>query len=171
MLKLLWLAAVSGVCLLAAQAQNLHAGTVPLFIFNTGVDDAGAPFPDGTIGDPHYTEVLVPGGTTDIRVRTSAGGFPIPPWIGDNSVSAWIGPNNDPQLDGPAGIYGTRTTFTAPALAISATFIGQWAADDEGFDILINGVSTGVTTAFGPLAFTPFNFTAPIHEGMNTFDG
>lgn len=61
-------------------------------LFNTGVDASMTPLPDGTIGDPHYSLVSVPGGTTDILVRTSAGGYPIPPYFGDDSSSAWIGP-------------------------------------------------------------------------------
>ena len=42
-------------------------------LFNTGVDAAGTPLPDDTIGDPHYSLFSVPSGTTELRVRTSAG--------------------------------------------------------------------------------------------------
>lgn len=34
------------------------------------------------------------------RAITSSGGYPIGPYIGDNSLSAWIGPNNDDDLNG-----------------------------------------------------------------------
>src|SRR5205809_239699 len=64
-------------------------------LFNTGVDACGNPLADGTIGDPHYELIAVPSGTTDIRVRTLAGGYPVPPYIPDNPDSAWIGPNGD----------------------------------------------------------------------------
>ena len=74
-------------------------------LFNTGVDAAGVGLPDGTIGDPHYSLVAVAGGTTDIRVRTVVGGYPIGPYFTGGTSSAWIGPNNDSQIDGPVGNY------------------------------------------------------------------
>ena len=84
-------------------------------LFNTGVDASGTPLPDGTIGDPHYSLVSVPSLTTDIRVRTSAGGYPIPPYFGDDSLSAWIGPNNDVVINGRNGLYDYQTTFDLTA--------------------------------------------------------
>lgn len=82
----------------AAQAATITS------LFNTGVNNSGTPLPDGTVGDPHYSLVSAPAGSTSsILVRTSAGGFPIGPYLGDDSLSAWIGPNNDSTLDGPAG--------------------------------------------------------------------
>ena len=82
-------------------------------LFNTGVSASGAPLSDGTVGDPHYTLVSVPSGsTTAIRVRTSAGGYPVGSgWLGDDSLSAWIGPNNSTFDNGPSGNYDYRTTF------------------------------------------------------------
>jgi hypothetical protein len=143
-------------------------------IFNTGVDATGQPLPDGTIGDPHYTLVSTPPGpTTDIRVRTSAGGYPIPPYVGDNSISAWIGPNNDPAVDGPVGAYDFRTTFQSP-FAGKLTITGQWATDNEGIDILLNGASTGNSIPDPGLgAFTgfhPFTITGTALAGTNTLD-
>lgn len=77
-------------------------------IFNTGVDASGSPLPDGTVGDPHYTLVSEPGGTSVLRVRTSTGGYPIVPsvWV-DDALSAWIGPNNDVSVQGPIGTFRT----------------------------------------------------------------
>jgi hypothetical protein len=141
-------------------------------IFNTGVDATGHPLPDGTIGDPHYTLVSTPlGSTTDIRVRTSAGGYPIPPYVGDNSISAWIGPNNDPAVDGPVGAYDFRTTFHSP-LAGKLTITGQWSTDNEGIDILLNGASTGNSIP-SPTSFTSFHsftITGTALAGTNTLD-
>ena len=93
------------------------ANAAPIMIFNTGTLFNGVVAPGGTIGDPHYTLVSVPEGSTSILVRT-AGAFPIPPWIGNDALSALIGPNNDNLLDGPPGNYDYRTTFdlTGPFL-------------------------------------------------------
>jgi hypothetical protein len=163
-------------CFMAAgpvQADNIPS------LFNTGVDSSGNPLADGTIGDPHYTLISVPAGsTTDIRVRTSAGGFPIPPYLGDDSLSAWIGPNNDAQVDGPVGQYDYHTTFDLTGLLPgTASISGVWATDNEGVDILINGVSTGNTigTIGNPQfssfdSFHSFSITSGFQPGLNTLD-
>jgi hypothetical protein len=155
--------------LIMASAANAAAIT----IFNTGVNASGTPLANGTIGDPHYILLTVPSGTTGLQVRTSAGGFPIPPWVGDDTVSAWIGPNNDTALDGPVGAYDYRTTFDLTGFAPgSASLAGLWAADNEGLGILINSVSTGNTlpSATSFEAFTPFSITSGFVAGVNTLD-
>jgi hypothetical protein len=114
----------------------------------------------------------VPGLTTDIRVLTS--GFPISPWLGvdSNSISAWIGPNNSSQLDGPGGTYDYQTTFDLTGLDPStATITGQWAADNLGVGILINNVSTGITSScFDCFNFTGFSISGGFVAGVNTLD-
>ena len=154
---------------LAAPAQ---AATITT-LFNTGVDAAGVPLPDGTVTDPHYSLIATPGGTSSILVRQSAGGFPIPPYIGDNAFSAWIGPFNDTILDGPVGSYTYRTTFDLTGFNPStASITGGWSSDNNGLDILINGVSLGYTTSFTQFAigFSPFSVTSGFVSGINTLD-
>lgn len=142
-------------------------GAVILDLFSTGVNASGTPLADGTIGDPHYTITSAPAGSTDIRVRTSAGGFPIGPWLGDNGTSAWVGPNNSSALNSPPGTYTFETSFTLPAAyqAGSAVISGGWATDNPGVDILLNGnslVASGdlgaseLSGGFG--GFTSFSF-------------
>ena len=141
-------------------------------LFNTGVDSAGAVLPDGTIGDPHYS--LIPpvptDSTAETRIRTSAGGFPIPPYIGDNTLSSWIGPNNDGELNGPSGTYTYRTTFDLTGFASNtASITGQWSTDDDGLDILINGTSLGYTNSSFS-TFSQFLITSDFVSGINTLD-
>ena len=159
----------------AAAAILILAGAAhawPIQIFNTGVNGSGVPLPDGTLGDPHYTLIVVPGGsTTEIRVRTSAGGYPVVgAWIGDDSISAWIGPNNDPSVSGPDILYTYRTTFDLsgfdPAMA---SLTGQWSADNWGSDILLNGLSTG-NTAVGFNLWSSFTILSGFTAGVNTLD-
>jgi hypothetical protein len=143
-------------------------------LFNTGVNAAGVPLPDATIGDPHYTLVSVPSGINDIRVRTSAGGFPIPPYIGDDPISAWIGPNDDALLDGPGGLFDYQTTFSLAGFNPStASIAGGWSSDNDGVRILLNGVDTGnAPTSFTQFSsgFAPFSVTAGFLSGLNTLD-
>ena len=151
-----------------ALAGVAHAAAIP--VFNTGVDGSGTPLSDGTIGDPHYSLVSVVSGTTDILIRTSVGGYPVPPWIGDDSLSTWIGPNNDSIADGDVGHYDYQTTFDMTGLdPTTASLTGQWSADDEGLDILINGVSTG-NTAAGLDTWSPFTISSGFVDGLNTLD-
>ena len=162
-------------CLLAAVAILIlagaaHAGTIE--IFNTGVNGSGVPLIDGTVGDPHYTLIVVPSGsTTDIRVRTSAGGYPVVgAWIGDDSISAWIGPNNDPSLNGPDIFYTYRTTFDLSGFdPATASLTGQWAADNELSNILLNDVPTG-KTAGGFNSWSSFTISSGFVAGVNTLD-
>lgn len=143
-------------------------------LFNTGVDAAGAPLANNA-ADLHYTAISVPfGGATGVRVATSANGFPIPPWIGDDLKSAWIGPNSDAALNGPIGHYDYQVTFSlAGFVASSALISGQWSVDNEGLDILVNGISSGNNTGVVSNTFASFfnfalsgNFVA----GTNTLD-
>jgi hypothetical protein len=170
MLQTRWLAVMLCLCLAAVQVQANPITT----LFNTGVDASGTPLSDGTIGDPHYTLVSVPSGTTDLRVRTSAGGYPIPPYIGDDSLSAWIGPNNDPQVDGPVGLFDYRTTFDLTGLnPATASISGGWSSDNDGVKILLNGVDTGnPPTSFIQFAigFAPFSIGSGFVSGVNTLD-
>lgn len=152
-----------------ALASSAHSASIPLF--NTGVDASGTPQANGS-PELHYTLISAPAGAASgIRVATSANGFPIPPWLGDDGASAWDGPNSDSQLNGPAGQYDYQVTFSLAGLdPATATIMGQWASDDHGDDILINGISTGQMTASGYSAFTPFAVNSGFKSGTNTLD-
>jgi hypothetical protein len=159
-----------GLVLGAAVAASADSVT----LFNTGVDASGNPLADGTIGDPHYSLVSAPSGsTTDIRVRTSAGGYPVYEYLADDSSSAWIGPNNDPQIDGPPGLYDYQTTFFAPS-AGTVDLTGLWAVDNEGVAIDLNGVDTGNSidnnTDFSFQVWSSFTIDDSVNAGLNTLD-
>lgn len=167
MKKALWLSIACLLCLWAGQAQATPITT----LFNTGVDSTGTPLPHGTVPDPHYTLLSTPPGSTlATRSITSAGGFPIPPYIGDNALSAWIGPNNDDDLNGPTGPYLYRTTFDLTGFNEStAAITGNWATDNSGAGILINGAPL-LFVSGGFSSFTPFSISAGFAPGVNTLD-
>jgi hypothetical protein len=149
----------------------VYAATINT-LFNTGVGNTGAVLPNGTIGDPHYTLNSVPSGSSDTRIITSADGFPVPPYNGDNTLSRWIGPNNDSVLNGPVGesTYRTNVDLTGfnPA---TASINGQWATDNNGVDILLNGHSLGFTTPFiGFTSFSLFSINSGFVSGNNILD-
>ena len=155
----------------AALLATTDAKAVPISTFyDTGVDASHATLANNA-AETHYAIISTPDGSTPgVRVATSANGFPIPPWIGDDSLSAWIGPKTDSALDGPSGQYDYRTTFNLTGFnATTAALTGQWAADDAGVDILINGVSTKQTVN-GFSAFNSFSVTSGFISGLNTID-
>ena len=166
MKKGLWLSIACLSCLWAGQAQAIPIST----LFNTGVDDpSGAVLADNTIGDPHYTLTVVPGGTTDIRIRTSDSGFPIPPYFGDNTLSRWIGPDNSTSLDGPNGTYIYSTTFNLTGFDPStAAITGGWATDNIGPNIFLNGNPVAGPPSLGFSSFTPFSVTSGFNPTVNT---
>lgn len=152
---------------------QLQASSIP-GLFNTGVNASGAPLPDGTLNDLHYTLISVPGGAATTLIRTSAGGYPIPPYIGNGLLSAWIGPNNDHFLDGPVGTYDYRISFDLTGFVPSTAVItGGWSTDNNGLSILLNGVNTGNPgTSFTQFStgFAPFSITTGFQPGINTLD-
>jgi hypothetical protein len=167
-LRLILIGIVSASCLTQAKAASITT------LYNTGVNNAGAVLPDGTIGDPHYSLIAVPAGTVHSRVRTATGGYPIPPYFGDDNASAWIGPNNDAQLDGAVGNYTYRTTFDLTGFDPStASITGGWSSDNNGVMILLNGVNTGnLETRFNQfeIGFAPFTVASGFVSGVNTLD-
>lgn len=176
MKQTLW---VSIACLLYVGAGQAQAASIS--IFNTGVDGMGVSLPDGTIGDPHYTLLSVPGGTTDIRIRDSSGLFPVDSHYtgaGDSVISRWIGPNNDSILTGPpSGFpvvpYIYRTTFDLTGFdPTTAMVAGKWITDNDGLDIRINGNSLGNTTTFTSYSdnFSLFSIGSGFIGGINTLD-
>ena len=146
------------------------ASAVPITsLFNTGVNASGAPLANNA-AELHYALVSVPSGSMTVRVATSVNAFPIPPWLGDNALSAWIGPSGAADLTGPAGDYDYRTTFQLSALEVAgATIDGQWSVDNTGVRIVLNGVSVGNTAN----DFQSF-YTLAVHSGFvagtNTLD-
>lgn len=139
-------------------------------LYNTGVDASGAVIADGA-SESHYTLTSLPGGTSNLIARTDVGGFPIPPWLGNNTTSAWIGPSNDLALNAPGGDYTYRTTFDLSSfVASTAQITGRWSTDNTGVDIFLNGTSLGLTQGgFG--AFSPdFTIASGFTSGVNTLD-
>lgn len=153
---------------LVALPALAHADAIAT-LFNTGVGASGMPLSNNA-AELHYSLAGVPSSTNGVRVATSANGYPIGPWIGDDRTSAWIGPNSGGALNGPAGDYDYRTTFDLSGFnPASASIYGQWSADDYGVDILLNGNSTG-TTANDFHAFYEFIINSGFVDGVNTLD-
>ena len=141
-----------------AFSTSIRADAIP-GLFNTGVDNLGVLLADGTV-DPHYTLTVSadPIDTGPSAFVVTPNGFPFPPWIAQGPNSKWIAPK---RIRPSGTTLGPTSTGPPSALRGSdkpatATISGQYSTDNNGLDILINGVSTGQTT---PLyAYTFFLF-------------
>jgi hypothetical protein len=140
-------------------------------LFNTGVDDQGAPLEDGAI-DPHYeliTNPQVPESTDAIVEDTTVWPIVEGPWLLPNDMSKWIGPTLDPNAT--AGDFTYRATFDLTGFDHATAFVqGGWATDNIGVDIVVNGVSTGIRNEAGFSAFNPFLVSTGFQPGINTID-
>ena len=137
-----------------ASAQSAVTG-----LYNTGVDASGTKLGVG-VADPHYT-VVQNGGAAAFTVNNGAYAQTA------NSNYIW-------QTAGSAPEFATltfRTTFTLAAGMdpLTAMITGMWSTDNLGLDILVNGVSSGMTSPTFTV-FTPFTLASGFMAGTNTID-
>lgn len=162
-------------CAVALAASPASPAATITSLFNTGVDTAGVSLPDNT-PDPHWN-LVAPGAQVGAPlVVTSAGGFPIPPWLGDSPTSAWIGTLSE-DASGPTDVtreYHYQTTFDLTGfIPASAVISGQTSQDNFLLDVLINGSSAGISDSdVSFTGFAPFSFDAAdialLTGGLNT---
>lgn len=143
---------------LFASAGFSHAGVGP---YNTGVDNAGVVLADNTI-DTHYS---ISGGST--FAATSAGGYPIGPWLGDNGSSAWIAPTTN-TYGGYAYTY--TTTFDLTGINLSTALLkGRLATDDQLTGLRINGTAVTLpASTTGYSYWTDFAVATGFISGVNS---
>lgn len=140
-------------------------------LFNTGVDNQGDPLADGEV-DPHYRLTANPQdpASSDAIVEDSTA-FPIVsgPWVPNTSSSKWIGPAFD--SNGAGGDYTYSTTFDLTGFdPATARLEGDWATDNVGSDIVLNGNSTGMRNDAQFAALTHFVITSGFRGGVNTVE-
>jgi len=158
--------AASGAVLLALGVGQV-AQAATFTVFNTGVANDSSVLADGSV-DSHYTIIAsVVGPSNAFAVAAN------PDWIPNSSTSKWIGPTPDAGSAGiPGGNFTYRTTFDLSGLnPTTAVLQGNFASDNTTTDILINGISTGITNPSEQFSsFTPFSITSGFANGINTLD-
>ena len=161
---------------LACMATGGTAFAASITLFNTGVDAAGNPLPNGAASiDAHYVILTNPDappadGTTHVQDETV---FPIAggPWVPNTATAKWIGPRFNTSAS-VAGLYEYTLNFSLPAGAIpgSATITGVWAFDDGGGagGIFLNGTQVApVNPGFGGLTGFTIPAGSPFLAGAN----
>lgn len=153
----------------SAVATLLVVSDIPDLVFNTGVNASGALLTDGAT-DPHYQITTNPDSefadafVIDSTIAPVAG-----PWSPNTADSKWIGP----RVSGGSatGNYTYTTTFDLTGYDASTVAIsGDWTSDNAGVDILVNGISTGISkndfTTVDSFQIAPGSFLS----GTNTLD-
>lgn len=169
------LALVAAGVVALAGATPAHAAPIT-GLFNTGVGPTGIPLGDNA-ADPHYALVAASGGFVSVfppaPTRTiTADGFPIPPWLANSATSRWIVPGpTDGDANAAVGNFIYRTTFDLTGLdPATASISGQWATDNQGLAILLNGAPTGNVNTSEFTTFTAFAINSGFASGLNTLD-
>lgn len=129
------LGALAAAASLAALAAPARAQVVPIpGLFNTGVDAAGNKMLVGAT-DLHYVVVQ----TATSAIVTNNGAYVQSPTAGYIWETAAGLPGNV--------VRSFRTTFDLTGLdPTTASITGRWSTDNQGLDIRLNGVSTGITS-------------------------
>ena len=138
-----------------------------LGLFNTGVDNAGNPLPDGAV-DPHYALVQSADPTYDGPEAFATATVPAN-WLPNSTTSRWISPRSDTTSVAP-GEYRYELTFDIGDWNPNGVIItGRLAADDPGSGsrILLNGSSTGIYAQYFN-DWTVFTLAGGFRPGLNT---
>jgi len=143
--------------------------TIPS-LHNTGLDASGAVLAGGAT-DPFWTLQVNPdGGSTNVYVGND--GFPST-WLANSTTSKWVGPRaslSDTNI--PQGDYRYRTTVDLTGRDTNTVIIvGQWASDNWGGPVSVNGTVVNVPWSFafnGCAAFTLASTNATFLPGINT---
>jgi hypothetical protein len=100
--------------------------------------------------------------------------YPIGPWAASTPGSKWIG---TPALasDAPGGVHTFKIIVEVPSSlrAADLSIAGKWSSDDATVDIIVNGVSTGITNTGNSTTLSPFPPGAGLglfHSGDNTVE-
>ncbi len=152
--------------LLAAGSLTVRANLLT-GLYNTGVDNTGAV----TTGlDSHYT-ITSPGGDVAVIGNIAWGS------LGNDGLSQWDSPylgSPSGSPDQSAGVYKYQTTFNVSGPFTSASITGQFATDNELYNIVLNGHLLGIQqlNAVGFASFTSFSITttADFVSGVNTLE-
>jgi hypothetical protein len=98
--------------------------------------------------------------------------FPIVtgPWLANSATSKWIGPDFN-TVASLAGNYAYVTAFDLAGFDPStAVLLGGWATDNDGLDIRLNNVSTGLMNTAQFAVLTPFTVTSGFVPGVNKLE-
>ena len=140
-------------------------------VYSTGMLTSLTQQADG-LADLHYALLSAPAGATaGSAFVTDQSGYPFPIWAADDASSKWISPQPSytlGQTDLP-GQYVYQTSFSLSGLnPRTASLSLQIATDNATTDVLLNGISTGITYSGLTTKSAPFTISSGFVAGLNT---
>ncbi|MGA2656949.1 MAG: immunoglobulin domain-containing protein [Verrucomicrobiota bacterium] len=122
-------------------------------LFSTGVDSNHVALAGG-VPDPHYRLTVNP--DTGPGEAVVEAGIPSS-WMANNATAQWIGPQSNTSASA-GGRYVYRTVLNLTNRDPSTLIIeGEWASDNEGLSILVNGFSTSNPESLSLSGYTAFS--------------
>jgi hypothetical protein len=135
--------------------------TIPT-LFSSGLDEAGIPLTPGLF-DSHYH--FSGSGDQTIAMQNH------PAWLANDALSQWIGFSGQGTDNQAPGQFNIATTFDLagfdPETAVITLYL---SVDNRVNDILINGVSTGITCGDFTNWYGPYVISSGFVEGVNTLE-
>lgn len=137
-------------------------------VYNTGVDDSGNGIADGTVDSHYRLTTNVDSSSADALVQDSTL-FPIVagPWVANEENSKWIGPRMETSAAAGGEYIYTLAIDLSGFDPATVRLSGEWSTDNEGLDLLLNGVATGFKNLGGFAAYSTFDITSGFRDGVN----
>ena len=151
-----------------ATLQQIYLPMIGLF--NTGVDNSGVLLTAG-LPDPHY--ILTQNGDPFYPTPMNAELYYNGAYMADGPSSRWISPDTNGTTHAALdALYTYSTSFEIPTTIdpTLARIDGQWAMDNLGVDIRLNGVSLGIANNNQFTVWTPFVITNGFVLGSNNLE-
>lgn len=142
-----------------------------------GLVNTGAGVAEGS-ADGHYSFSVIAGDSTGLHGSgyvASSNDMPFPVWMANSSSSSWLIPSatqSDVYDTGSTpGVFKWTLTFDLTGFnASTASFTGQWAADNNG-SVLLNGhVISTLSGERGFTGWTSFAASSGFVAGVNTLE-
>ncbi len=131
-------------------------------LYSTGVDDAGQPLPAGSF-DQHY--LLVANNSPLLAMNNH------PAWLANDSLSQWVGWSGDGTNDQPAGNFPISTSFSLDGFDPATATITMYLSTDNGVDdVLLNGISTGISCGSFNSWCGPYTINSGFITGTNKLE-
>ena len=140
-------------------------------LYNTGIDDFGAPLSEG-VEDPHWMIIdSTQNPPPELPLPAVVISYPHPSWMQNTNDSKWLWQQHDGQPTEETLTFRTAFTIGEGVDLDSVNISGRWSTDDDGLDILVNGLSTGQMSEWeGYWGWTNFILNTGFVSGLNNID-
>ena len=150
-------------------AVSIDGRPIPT-LFSTGLGADGTLLSAGD-ADPHFVLKASAQGSPPPPAVAATAVLPLGIWLTNNAKSGWLGPVNPGASVDALGAYVYETTFDLTGFdPASARVTCQVVVDDTLTDVLINGVSTGLSSSGSAALSAALVITSGFVPGLNRLE-